>query len=109
MEKKTLKQRLIDDGYPETPGLDATVDRLLNFKGNPAQMFEEWYTTKKLPTFEPIDGIDAQYLRQNLRMKDPAIIIAYAMMIDNRKENVPYLKELAQNRIIFIAPKNEKK
>ena len=34
-------------------------------------------------------------------MKDPAIIIAYAMLLDDPKVNSEYFKDLSENRVGF--------
>ena len=101
MTKDDIKIRLISIGYPQTPGLDQTVDRLIGFTGEPKEMLEAWMERVVVPEFDSIYGISSSFLREKLGMKDPAIIIAFAMLLDNPKENADYLKQLVEKRFDF--------
>ena len=101
IDKNELKERLIDCGYIPQFGLDNTIENLLNLKNlenpNAYKMLEEWMETNKIQKFEPIEGIDLKYLRDILKMKDPAIILAYGMLLHDPKRNAIFLKK-EQNR-----------
>lgn len=99
------RQRLLADGYEDLPTTDDTVKRLLSLKGKAHDMLTAWAEHGKRPEFGPINGIDSDFLRQRLQMKDAAVIIAYAMLLDNPEENAVYFKHLADN-IIGFYPSN---
>ena len=105
IDKNELKQRLIDCGYIPEFGLDNTVENLLNLKNieNPDAyaMLEEWMRTNKIRKFEPIEGIDVKFLRDTLKMKDPAIILAYGMLIHDPKRNAMFLKRQVDKRNVY--------
>ena len=101
MNKKTVKQRLLEAGYTNTNALDETVDRLCNLKGKPFELLEKWIIEGKEPAFEAIEGVDHVFLKEKLFMKAPAIIIAYSMLLSDAKENSEYFKHLAANIIGF--------
>lgn len=105
IDKSELKQRLIDCGYISEFGLDNTVENLLNLKNieNPDAyaMLEEWVKTNKIRKFEPIEGIDVKFLRDTLKMKDPAIILAYGMLLHDPKRNAMFLKRQVDKRNVY--------
>lgn len=105
IDKNELKQRLIDCGYIPQFGLDSTINNLLNLKNieNPDayKMLEEWMVTNKIRKFEPIEGIDLKFLRDTLKMKDPAIILAYGMLLHDPKRNAIFLKRQVDKRNVF--------
>lgn len=101
MNKEIIKQRLLEDGYPDTQALEATIDRLYSLKGKPHELLESWLHEGKAPAFEAIEGVDSNFLKEKLSMKDPAIIIAFEMLLDDPKENSEYFKHLSENRIGF--------
>ena len=105
IDKNELKQRLIDCGYIPEFGLDKTVENLLNLKNieNPDAyaMLEEWMRTNKIRKFEPIEGIDVKFLRDTLKMKDPAIILAYGMLLHDPKRNAMFLKRQVDKRNVY--------
>lgn len=111
IDKNELKQRLIDCGYIPEFGLDNTVNNLLNLKNienkDAYAMLEEWMQTKKIKKFEPIEGIDVKFLREKLKMKDPAIILAYGMLLYDPKRNAVFLKRQVDKRNIFCMNKNK--
>ncbi len=90
-----LRERLLDVGYTDTQITDNAVKHLLTLKGSAAEMLGQWYETGRVPKFEAIEGIDKKFLRDNLKMKDPAIIMAYGMLIENPKYNAMLLKRQA--------------
>lgn len=105
IDKNELKQRLIDCGYIPQFGLDGTVDNLLNLQyiDNPDayNMLVEWMETNKIRKFEPIEGLDLKFLRDILKMKDPAIILAYGMLLHDPKRNAIFLKRQVNKRNVF--------
>ena len=105
LNREELKARLITEGYAEQYGFEQTIDRLMNFDGKPKDMLKEWMETGEVPEFEAIQDIDIVFLRNKLRMKDPAIIIAYAMLLEDPHSNGMYLKRLAGNRMIYFPDK----
>ncbi len=98
---ETLKERLLKDGYVDSPKTDETAKRLLSLTGKPLTMLEEWIELGIKPHFSAIEGVDYSFLQQRLSMKDAALIIAYSMLLDNPKDNASYFKHLADNIIGF--------
>lgn len=90
-----LKQCLLEVGYPNTLITEKTVEHLLALKGKAAEMLADWMETGRVAKFEAIEGIDKSFLRDKLKMKDPAIIMAYGMLHDNPKYNAMLLKKKA--------------
>ncbi len=109
INKNELRERLIDCGYIPEFGLDNTVENLLNLKyiENPDAytMLVEWMETAKIRKFEPIEGIDVKFLRDTLKMKDPAIILAYGMLLHDPKRNAMFLKQQVNKRNVFSIKK----
>lgn len=101
MNKEIVKQKLLEVGYSDTIALDATVNRLCNLTGKPHEMLVSWLNEGTSPMFEAIEGVDSSFLKDKLCMKDPAIIIAYAMLLEDVKENSDYFKHLSENKIGF--------
>ena len=105
IDKNDLRERLIDCGYIPEFGLENTVENLLNLQNieNPDAyaMLEEWMRTNKIRKFEPIEGIDVKFLRDTLKMKDPAIILAYGMLLHDPKRNAMLLKRQVDKRNIY--------
>lgn len=95
LDKNLLKDRLLEVGYIESPITDKTVEHLLALKGEAAAMLQKWVDTGRVTSFEPIEGIDKKFLRDVLKMKDPAIIMAYGMLLDNPKYNAMLFKKKA--------------
>ena len=81
------------------------MENLLNLKNieNPDAyaMLEEWMRTNKIRKFEPIEGIDVKFLRDTLKMKDPAIILAYGMLLHDPKRNAMFLKRQVDKRNVY--------
>ena len=98
IDKNELRQRLIDCGYIPQFGLDRTVENLLNLKNldnkDAYKMLEEWMESNRIRKFEPIEGIDVKFLKNKLKMKDPAIILAYGMLLHDPKGNAAFLKQV---------------
>lgn len=105
IDRNDLKMRLIDLGYVEEFGLERTIDNLLNLQNlenkSAYNMLVDWMKTGKVGKFEPIDGIDKTFLRDTLKMKDPAIILAYGMLLYDPKRNAIFLKNQASRRIKY--------
>ncbi len=109
IDRNELKERLIDCGYIPEFGLEKTIDHLLNLKNiensDAYKMLEEWISTCKIRKFEAIEGIDLKFLRDTLKMKDPAIILAYGMLLHDPKRNAIFLKRQVDRRHIFTLGK----
>ncbi len=95
INKEKLISRLQQDGYADYKGKNETINRLLNLTGKPKEMLIKWINTGEIENFEPIEGIDVTYLRKNLKMKNAAIVLAYAMLLVDPTLNSLYLKGLA--------------
>lgn len=102
LNKDKLKQLLIQDGYEEANGLDRTVDNLMNLTGDAANKLAEWVNNGVQPYFEPIEGIDSSILRDQLQMKDAAIILSYGMLLLDPKGNSARLKSLLKGKFIYV-------
>lgn len=102
INKNKLKQRLIDEGYIEEYGLDRTIENLINLEKleNKAayEMLCTWLRSGKIQKFDPIEGIDMKFLRDELHMKNPAIILAYGMLLYDPKHNAMVLKKEKNHR-----------
>lgn len=105
IDREQLKKRLLDCGYIADFGIERTIDNLLNLEKldnkDAYKMLEEWMATNKLRKFEPIEGIDMKFLRNKLRMKDPAVILAYGMLLYDPKRNAMILKRELDRRNAF--------
>ena len=93
IDRKELKNRLIQEGYIEEFGIDRTIDNLLNLDGKAAEMLRAWMNEGATPIFDAIEGIDSSILRERLKMKEPAIILSYGMLLKNVRINSKKLKK----------------
>ena len=105
INKQELKSRLLEDGYVEENGLNATISHLLNLSEEPTRMLYDWIKTKKTPEFSEIYGISSDLLRQSVGMKEPAIIIAFDMLLTNPKRNSILLHNIIRKRVVSIKGK----
>lgn len=101
MNLTELKNRLIQEGYNDNQVTESTAERLLSLKGRAAEMLKRWYINGEKPFFEAVNGIDSSFLVEKLHMKDPALIIAYAMLEEDPEENSRYFIHLSNNIIGF--------
>lgn len=101
IDRQELKNRLIQEGYVEAFGLDQTIDRLLNLDRKAAEMLKAWMNDGIIPEFDEIEGISSKVLRENLKMKEPAIILSYGMLLKDPKTNSIHLKNLLKRRTVF--------
>lgn len=101
IDRQELKNRLIQEGYVEAFGLDQTIDRLLNLDGKATEMLKAWMEESVIPEFDEIEGIDSKVLREQLKMKEPAIILSYGMLQKDPKLNSIHLKNLLKRRTVF--------
>ena len=99
--KTYISLRLREAGYPDTPGFVNTVNRLASLQGEAKVMLDCWLRNDEKVSFSEIEEINADYLRKHLEMKEPAIIISYAMLKADPIANSKYFKNLATNRNIF--------
>ena len=93
IDSQQLRYRLIQEGYTGVL-LDQTTQNLLQLKGTAAEMLDSWLEYGIAPKFDNIYGLDSTFLREQLKMKDPAIILSYGLLIDNPLQNSRYLKSL---------------
>lgn len=98
INEQELKSRLLEDGYVEENGLNATISHLLNLGEEPTRMLYDWITTEKKPEFSEIHGISSEILRHNVGLKEPAIIIAYDMLLTNPRRNSKLLQNILVKR-----------
>jgi hypothetical protein len=84
-----LKKRLLETDYPNDEKLNEVIKRIRNFGHDAQSMFQGWYNTAKIPSFD-INGITPAYLRKQHNMKDVGIIIAYDWL-SKEPEKVAYL------------------
>ena len=101
MNTNILKKQLMETGYSDNQSTDSTVSRLNFLMGKPHEMLSKWIANREQPDFEAIEGVDSNFLRDNLQMKDPAIIIAYAMLLESPLENAAYFRHLSTNIVGF--------
>lgn len=93
IDRISLRQSLIREGYPEAM-LDSTVHNLLQLEGRAASMLYSWLNKGTKPEFDDIEGINSDILRNRLKMKEPAIILSYGMLVNNPSRNSRYFKSL---------------
>ena len=93
--KSLVRMRLAEIGYPDSVQTDDTVGRLCSLREESHKLLMDWLRTEVQVTFSPIQGIDSTFLRDNLGMKEPAIIIAHQMLLDDPNENAKYFRHLA--------------
>ena len=106
IERQVLKNLLLQEGYVEEYGLDNTIDNLLNLDGKAAEMLKAWVNKGEKPEFDVIEGIDSRILREEFKMKEPAIILSYAMLLKDSKINSIHLKKLLNRRLVFTPNQN---
>lgn len=97
INRQELKKRLIQEGYVDANGLEGTIDNLLNLDGKAGEMLVEWYNHGIRPEFEAIEGVDSTWLRDTLKMKEPAIILSYGMLLRDPKVNGAHLKGIMRH------------
>lgn len=93
--KSLIRMRLAECGYPKTSQTDATVGRLCTLCKESRVLLIDWLRTNLPVSFSSIQGIDSTFLREQLGMKEPAIIIAHQMLLDDPVENAAYFRHLA--------------
>lgn len=93
IDRILLRQSLSREGYPERM-LDSTVHSLLQLEGKAAAMLEAWLNKGTKPEFDNIEGVNSDLLRNRLRMKEPAIILSYGMLVNNPSRSSRYFKSL---------------
>lgn len=109
INRNQLRERLIDEGYVPEFGLEYTIDNLLNLQNledkSAYEMLVEWMENGKVAKFDPIEGIDKAFLKNTLKMKDPAIILAYGALLYDPKRNAILLKREENRRLRFTPSK----
>lgn len=101
-----IRMRLVEEGYKLSEAINQTISRLSNLKGKSLELLKDWLSNDAPVNFDPINDIDGEYLRNNLGMKEPAIIIAYEMLVREPEKNSKYFKELVKGRNLFTPNKN---
>lgn len=101
INEQKLKACLLKEGYIEANGLDSTISHLLGMQEEAKQMLLEWMNEGKVPEFASINGIDSHILRDTLRMKEPAIILSYNMLLIDPIRNSAILKGLLSRRKMY--------
>lgn len=96
VDRNILREKLINEGYIQEYGLELTIENLINLQNiedkSAYEMLIEWMNTGKVRKFEPIEGISYAFLRDTLKMKKPAIILAYGMLLYDPKRNATFLR-----------------
>lgn len=101
INEQDLRERLLKEGYIEANGLNSTITHLLGMQEKAKQMLLEWMKEDKTPEFAAINGIDSHVLRETLKMKEPAIIISYNMLLVDPNRNSVLLKEMLSRRKLY--------
>lgn len=101
-----IRMRLVEEGYSLSEATNQTIARLSSLKGKSLELLKDWLSNNLPVEFDSINGINGTYLRNNLGLKEPAIIIAYEMLIREPEENSKYFKELVKGRNLFKPNKN---
>lgn len=101
IDRQELKERLLKEGYVEANGLEKTIDNLLHLEGKAADMLHDWLKSNILPQFEAIEGVDSTFLREQIKMKEPAIILSYGMLLIAPKINGARLRSLQKRQFGF--------
>ena len=96
-----LKQRLAQEGYRGAL-LEQTAEDLLKLDGEAAEMLHSWLNNGVSPNFDDIEGVNSRLLREQYRMKEPAIILSYGMLLNNPVHNSSYLKKLLSRGQIHL-------
>ena len=99
-----LRTRLIQEGYSGVI-LDQTAKNLFQLDGKAAEMLNFWLEYGIAPNFDYIYGLNSTFLREQLKMKDPAIILSYGLLIDNPSRNSRYLKGMLNYQCDKCTPK----
>lgn len=93
--KSLVRMRLSECGYPQSNQTEATIGRLCSLCKESRVLLMDWLRSDSPVTFSSIQDIDSTFLRVQLGMKEPAIIIAHQMLLDEPIENARYFRLLA--------------
>lgn len=93
--KSLIRMRLADCGYPQSAQTDATIGRLCSLPKDSQLLLMKWLKNDEPVVFSSIQGIDSSFLREQLNMKEPAIIIAHQMLKADPIGNASYFRRLA--------------
>lgn len=91
INRQQLRSRLAQEGYTGSL-LDQTTDDLLKLDGRAAGMLRSWLDDGIKPEFDDIEGLNSRLLREHYKMKEPAIILSYGMLMNNPVQNSKHLK-----------------
>ena len=88
-----LKKRLLEADCPnDEKVLGSYVEKIRNFTDGARAVFEEWYSTAKVPTFD-VNGITPAFLRKFHNYSDIMIIFAYDWLSRDPNEAARLLKK----------------
>lgn len=104
INRQQLRKHLIQEGYTGAL-LYQTADNLLKLDGKAAEMLRSWLKYGTSPEFDNIEGINSTFLREQLKMKAPAIILSYGLLMNNPSRNSRYLKSLLSSQCDNCIPK----
>ena len=75
----------MEEDYPNNPIILESVTRqVLALNGKGEEAFIHWFETNEIPSFD-IEGLTPSFLRKYHSMKDVAIILTYAHLVDEPK------------------------
>lgn len=97
IDRQQLRKCLIKEGYTGEL-LNQTIENLLKLDGNAAEMLRSWLEYGTAPEFNNIEGVDSAYLREHLKMKNPAIILSYGLLMNNPLHSSKLLKSMSNNQ-----------
>lgn len=92
-----LKESLIKEGYSGVI-LEHTIENLQKLEGKAAELLHSWLKSGTLPEFGDIEGFNSSILRKDFRMKEPAIILSYALLLNNPSQNSKFLKNMISSQ-----------
>ena len=93
IDQHQLKARLVKDGYADDM-LNQTVNNLMKLDGKAAEMLHLWLTYDVAPEFDNIGEFNSTILREQFKMKDSAIILAYGLLVNNPSQGSRFLKDM---------------
>ncbi len=97
IDRQQLRKRLIEEGYSGAL-VYQTTENLLKLNGKAAEMLHSWMKFGTTPEFDYIEGINSAFLREHHKMKDPAIILSYGLLMNNPSLNSRFLKNLPSDQ-----------
>lgn len=93
IDQHQLKARLVKDGYADDM-LNQTMESLMKLDGKAAEMLMSWLKYDVTPEFDNVGEFNSVILRGKFNMKDPAIILAYGLLVNNPLQGSSFLKDM---------------